>query len=168
MEKQGRITLEQVIKGYLEKEANGQNEKINTYLQDKISKDINEEVIEVYSKQIIEQVSKQIEQEEHIKKITQLKVMVLETLLLGIFVGLLVNQFTDGISYTKGTPGINTSGTIIWCVILLVIIILLGCVMYWNKLEEVIFNKSNRNDRVKEIQKIVEPIVQDKQMSLEQ
>ena len=68
-----------------------------------------------------------------------MKLIIIETVILAFLIGLLANQGTDLISYTKGSE-VNIGGTMLWIIILLVINLGFAFFMYLNKLDE-LFNK---------------------------
>lgn len=142
-----KTRLEKVIDEYIKNKVDNTEDDVQEMLRTKLIQDVEEEVYYKYKEDILRDVREQIDDEDKVIKIRQLKLMVIETLIIGILVGLLVNQFTDGISYFKGVTTINMQGTG-WCILLLLIsIAVCGLVMYWHKLDQFIIEKSMQKYR---------------------
>lgn len=132
--------LDEIIEVYISSEEyKNKRQNVRQLLKEKIRDKVSEEIIEIEKDKIVRKSEEEIDRNEEIRKKKQMKVIVIETLILGFLIGLLANQGTDIITYIKGGTGVNIGLTLIFIVILLVANVLFGFLMYINKLDE-IFN----------------------------
>lgn len=130
--------LEEVIEEYISKEEyKGQKQNVRELLKEKMIDKISEEIIEIEKEKIVKKAEEELDRKEEVRKRKQMKVIVIETLILGFLIGLLANQGTDIITYLKGGTDINITLTLIFIAILLIVNILFGFLMYINKLDEI-------------------------------
>ncbi len=132
--------LDKIIEVYVSKEEYKDIEQnVKELLKEKIRDEVSKEIIRVEKDNIVRKSEEEIDRKEQIKKNKQIKVIVIETLILGFMIGLLANQGTDIITYIKGDKDINVELTLIFIAILILANGLFGFLMYINKLDE-LFN----------------------------
>ena len=136
------ILYNEVIDMYTNSKMSLEDEETREIVKNSIDKAIKEFVIESEVSEIVKRSENEIEKIEQISRVRQIKVIIIETLILGCLVGLLVNQVTDIISILKG-GNIDTNQTVMWILILLILNLCFGIFMYINKLDE-IFSKKNK------------------------
>lgn len=136
--------LEQLINVFVDnkyseitKEMNEGEEK--EYLIDGVKEKIRSEIIgeikEEYKEEIVEQAEKEIEQQERKKRITEIKEVIWSGFFVALFVGLLVNQITDIISFYKGASSIkDIAPTYIICLVFMLICLAIFLWQFMNKI----------------------------------
>lgn len=70
------------------------------------------------------EVRQQVVQEQERYKISQIKTLLFESVLLAALVGLIVNQATDIITYLKGNPATLDRGLILTTLVIVVILLI--------------------------------------------
>lgn len=136
------ILYNEVIDMYTNSKMSVEDEETREIVKNSIDKAVKEFVIESEVSEIVKRSENEIEKIEQISRVRQIKVIIIETLILGCLVGLLVNQVTDIISILKG-GNVDTNQTVMWILILLILNLCFGIFMYINKLDE-IFSKKNK------------------------
>lgn len=126
--------LDEAVKKYTESKASGENEEVIEILTEKFKNEIYKEVVEQEKERILEEVDREKESRNQQEQIEQIRWIVLETILLGILVGLLVNQGTDIIAYLKGDTTVNLNGTLYWVLFLVILNIAFVLFTYIGKL----------------------------------
>lgn len=145
-EESRKIELDNVIEAYVESicSENLKEEMVRACFKTKVVEDISEEICEKKSDEIKKLADEKINKEEQYKRKKEMKVLIIETLIFGFFIGLLVNQSTDAISILKGAE-INLGYTLIIMLILITVNIIIGFLVYMNKLDDFLY-KINKND----------------------
>lgn len=138
------ILYNEVIDMYTNSKMSLEDEETREIVKNSIDKAIKEFVIESEVSEIVKRSENEIEKIEQISRVRQIKVIIIETLILGCLVGLLVNQVTDIISILKG-GNIDTNQTVMWILILLILNLCFGIFMYINKLDEIFIKKINND-----------------------
>lgn len=118
---------------------NQEDEELKDLLREKILANVTDVIVEKEKDNIVKEAQLEIDKIKDIKKKREMKLIIIETVILAFLIGLLANQGTDLISYTKGSE-INIGGTMLWIILLLVINLGFAFFMYLNKLDE-LFNK---------------------------
>lgn len=145
----GSQTLTKVIKVYLDTEVGNKKQEVRELVEQKIVDDVKKDIINTYKEGLLNEVREQVEHEMQLEKIKHLKYLVIETLIVSFFVGLLANQFTDIISHLKGVQGINLSGTTITVMLLLLITYLGGKYLYLNNFSAIVSKILSKNKHSK-------------------
>ena len=135
--------LDKIIEVYIStEEYKNQKQDVRELLKEIIRDKVSKEIIEIEKDKIVKKAEEEIDRKEEIRKKKQMKIIVIETLILGFLIGLLANQGTDIITYIKGGTNINIELTLICIAILILANLLFGFLMYINKLDEIFnFNK---------------------------
>lgn len=102
-------------------------------------KDIYNELLSGEKEKLKKQIINEYKKEKSREKLKKLKWLVLETLLVGIVVGLFVNQITDFISISKGIQ-INSNLTFRW-VLGLGLLLIVSCIFIYAREFEVLVDK---------------------------
>ena len=112
-------------------------EVLKSRMRDRINKEIKDYILPV----VIENEKIKWEKENKVNVAEENKkhinMLVLETICIGFFLGLLVNQFTDVLSHSKGVEGINLPLTWTYIVILIVLIIVLVWFLWFKTVSKV-------------------------------
>ncbi len=109
---------------------------ISHAMNEKLYDDLRKEIYSIEKDRIKKELQEENERDEQLKNIRRIKILLFESLILGFFVGLLVNQATDVISFLKGSDAINNTHTLLWVGIILICLFLFMFVVYINKIEE--------------------------------
>lgn len=135
---ENKSLLDEIIDVYIStEEYKNEKQKVRKLLKEKIRYEVSQEIIEIEKDRIAKKVEEEIDRKDELRKKKQMKIVVIETLILGFLIGLLANQGTDIITYIKGGTGINIGLTLMCIVILLIANVLFGFLMYINKLDEI-------------------------------
>ena len=147
VKEEDEITLEELIDIFVEDdvEENGSSKmKSDTRLKEGVKKHIYEQVkkqiVEKEIENIKEEAHNQQKEEERNENFRKMKVLIFETLSVGLVVGLLVNQATELIANWKGIKNIELY-TWFWIFGLIIVLMVLVVGMYLNKIDEFINRK---------------------------
>lgn len=129
--------------GYGEDE---KNKKLRKATMETVEKEVFEEIRkDIYNlekEKIIKDIEKEMEEKEKNKRISQIKFILIEGIILGMLVGLLTNQITDIISYSKGEKDYII--TLIIIIILLILSVIFAFAVYFNKLQDFFFKDKEK------------------------
>ncbi|MGL5765100.1 MAG: hypothetical protein ACRCX8_05595 [Sarcina sp.] len=131
-----KIILDDLIKLYIKEnlpEKEIEAKEVIELVTEKVKEDIHKEIIEIEKDRIYKEYQDEVTKTEDIKKKRAMRVLIIETLVLGGLIGLLVNQGTDIITYLKG-GNINVGQTMLWILILIMCNFLFGFLIYLDKL----------------------------------
>ena len=134
--------LDDLVDRYINDKLSNENqddEELKDLLREKILANVTDVIVEKEKDNIVKEAQLEIDKIKDIKKKREMKLIIIETVILAFLIGLLANQGTDLISYTKVSE-VNIGGTMLWIIILLVINLGFAFFMYLNKLDE-LFNK---------------------------
>lgn len=140
--KQGEDMIENLVETYVDNKVTD-GPDVKNLLREKIIDTVYNIVIEKEKNRIEQEAKDKIDKEEEKRKRREIKVVIIETLIIGFLVGLLVNQFTDVISYTKGV-NINIMTTLLWIFILLLFSFAFAFLMYTNRIDDFVYNMENK------------------------
>lgn len=141
------ISLEEIADKIIENDYNETSVQIKNVMREILVGEIKNKVIEKEKERILEETKKEIQEYKAIEKIKKVKILVLEAIFLGLTVGLLGNQITELLSYTKISGAIDNR---IW-ILTSIFTILLGAAIYLFYQTKVIesileyFNKERNN-----------------------
>ena len=139
-----KITLDEVVNKFLDATSkNITDDRLKEALKLQITNDIKEEVINKEIECIIKKSDDKIREKENKEMLEKLKNIIIETLIIGLILGLLVNQITELIGIWKSGNQIELF-TWIWVIVLLVALGVLTMLMYISKLSDFINN--NKGD----------------------
>lgn len=139
-----KITLDEVVNKFLDATTeNITDDRLKEALKLQITNDIKEEVINKEIECIIKKSDDKIREKENKEMLEKLKNIIIETLIIGLILGLLVNQITELIGIWKSGNQIELF-TWIWVIVLLVALGVLTMLMYISKLSDFINN--NKGD----------------------
>jgi len=139
-----KITLDEVVNKFLDATSkNITDDRLKEALKLQITNDIKEEVINKEIECIIKKSDDKIREKENKEMLEKLKNIIIETLIIGLILGLLVNQITELIGIWKSGNQIELF-TWIWVIVLLVALGGLTMLMYISKLSDFINN--NKGD----------------------
>lgn len=141
-------TTERMINSYIKQYFSNMSEEVPEEEKEFMQKEfkertfqkIRQEIYDLEKERIYKEVHKEQKEENQKKQMKRLNFFILETLFIGVIVGLLVNQITDFISYTKGTNTINTTLTFRWVMVMLAILLLFVFLIYNSHLTEIFKN----------------------------
>ena len=140
----GKITLDEVVNKFLEATSeNISDYRLKDALKSQIINDIKEEVVNKEVESITEKSNYKIREKENKEMLEKLKNIIIETLIIGLVLGLLVNQITELIGIWKSGNQIEIFNWI-WVIALLVVLGGLTMLMYISKLSDFINN--NKGD----------------------
>ena len=139
-----KITLDEVVNKFLDATSkNITDDRLKEALKLQITNDIKEEVINKEIECIIKKSDDKIREKENKEMLEKLKNIIIETLIIGLILGLLVNQITELIGIWKSGNQIELF-TWIWVIVLLVALGGLTMLMYISKLSD--FINTNKGD----------------------
>lgn len=140
-----KITLKEAVDIYVDvKMLKGkkQTEQVRQCLQERVYEDIKNEIIKTNRPIIEKEVRDKIREKQERERIKQLKILLIETVVFGVIVGLLGSQFTDLISASKGVL-INIPLTLLWVIICTLITLAFAFIIYIDKIGEFFMGEKN-------------------------
>ncbi|WP_092926114.1 hypothetical protein [Romboutsia hominis] len=139
----GRELIENLTETYINTKIMD-NHDVKTLLRDKIIDTVYTTVKEIEKSKIVKEAQDKIDIEAENRKRKEIKVLIIETLIIGFIIGLLVNQFTDVISFTKGAE-INIYASLAWIIILLAFSFVFAFLMYTNRIDDFVSKIENKD-----------------------
>lgn len=138
-----------VSKYYIEKGASenanelidkDQNIFTREYMKKNLFEEVKKEIIGIEKPVIEAQIKKDIEDQKLKEKLSNVKNFIIQTLFIGILLGILTNEITDLLDVTKSN---SVTITFFWIIGLSVIIVLLIFLLYINVIEKILRNRES-------------------------
>lgn len=140
------ITVDEIISSFVQHNSDKTDGRLIEGLKKTLYEDIRNEIVEKEIESISNNAMEKFENDKKQKRLLDIKVIIVETLLIGFFSGLVVNQVTELISmwkgYTKDEQILSLQSHTWYCIIGLgLILILLIFAMYLDKVSDLIYKR---------------------------